>query len=138
MGDFIKQIAVDDFSLLVVIAMVIALIAPYLYIRLSTALAVGKTVPLQNQLTETADHESTFYYFMSEHCSTCKTMTPLVSELQSMYPNIISIDINKAPELTKSFHVHGTPTLMAVKRGKITKIKLGGMNRKKILQFINS
>lgn len=137
MDNFLQQAVKDDFSLIIIAAVVIALAAPYLYIKISTRLAVGKSVPQTEQAAVTDNNESIYYYFMSEHCSMCKMMTPLITALQSQNPHIKIIDINQSPDLRKSFHVYGTPTIMEVRKGKITKIKLGSLDSKKLAAFIS-
>jgi len=136
MDNFLEQLVKDDFSLVIIVIVVIVLAAPYLYIKISTILAVGKSVPQPEPAAATDNNASTYYYFMSEHCSMCKVMTPQVAALQSQNPHIIIIDINQSPELRKNFHVYGTPTLMEVRKGKIIKTKLGRLDSKKLEAFI--
>lgn len=136
MDNFLEQFVKDDSSLVIIVIVVIVLVVPYLYIKISTILAVGKSVPQADPAAATDNNASTYYYFMSEHCSMCKVMTPMIAALQSQNRHIITIDINQSPELRKSYHVYGTPTLMEVRHGKITKIKLGKLDRKKLEAFI--
>lgn len=136
MDNAFEQLVRDDFSLVIIAIVVIALAAPYLYIKISTILAIGKSVPQLEPTAATDNNASTYYYFMSEHCSMCKVMTPLVTALQEHNPHIIIIDINQSPEIRKSFHVYGTPTLMEVRLGKIIKIKLGRLDGEKLEDFI--
>ena len=136
MDNFLEQFVKDDFSLVIIVIVVIVLAAPYLYIKISTILAVGKSVPEPAAATD--NNASTYYYFMSEHCSMCKVMTPQVTALQSQNPHIIIIDIDQSAELRKSFHVYGTPTLMEVRKGKTIKIKLGRLDSKKLEAFIKN
>lgn len=128
----------DNVGIIVISLLAAALILPYLYIRISAALSVGKSVPAFDQLLRkgTDTNEIIYFYFMSERCAMCKSMTPHITEAQTSNPNLILVDINQSAELAKKFHVYGTPTLMAVKSNLIQKVKLGGLSRKKIKTFM--
>jgi thioredoxin-like negative regulator of GroEL len=128
----------DNVGIIVISLFSAALILPYLYIRISAALSVGKSVPDFNQLLRknTDTNEIVYFYFMSERCAMCKSMTPHIVEAQASNPNVILIDINQSAELAKNFHIYGTPTLIAVKDRLIQKVKLGGLSRKKINAFM--
>ncbi len=129
----------DKLGLLVVIAVAIIFVIPYLYMYISAVRSVGKPAPSLEQVigNETNTNKPIFFYFMSMNCSSCKSMTPIIESLGSENPNIITIDIAKFPQTAKDFHVYGTPTLISVKDGLINKVKLGKLGAKKIDQFIN-
>lgn len=129
----------DKLGLIVVIAIAIIFVTPYLYMYFSAARSVGKPAPTLEQIVgnETNIDQPVYFYFMSMNCSMCKSMTPIIESLGSDNPNIIIIDISQYPETAKDFHVHGTPTLIAVKDGLISKVKLGKLGAKKIDHFIN-
>jgi thioredoxin 1 len=129
----------DKLGLIVVIAVAIAFVTPYLYMYFSAVCSVGKPAPPLEQIigNEINTDQPIYFYFMSKNCSMCKSMTPIIESLGSDNPNIITIDINQFPEMAKDFHVYGTPTLISVKNGLINKVKLGKLGAKKIDQFIN-
>ncbi len=128
----------DNIGLIIISLLSAVLILPYLYIHISAVLSVGKSVPGFDHLLRkgTDKGETVYFYFMSERCSMCRSMTPHIVDLQTSYPNIIIVDIKKSADLAKDFHVYGTPTLMVVKDNVIQKVKLGGLRRKKIESFI--
>lgn len=128
----------DNVGIIVISLFSAALILPYLYIHISAALSVGKSVPAFDQLLrkDTDTNEVVYFYFMSERCAMCKSMTPHIVEAQASNQNLILVDINQSAELAKNFHIYGTPTLIAVKDRLIQKVKLGGLSRKKIRNFM--
>ena len=128
----------DNLGLLVVTAIAVLFILPYLYMRISAIRSVGKPVPPVSVITgNNADTSQPVYlYFMSKNCSMCKSMTPYIEKLKSTHADIAIIDIAKSPQLAKDYRVYGTPTLMAVSDGAIKKVKLGKLSAKKIDLFI--
>ncbi len=130
----------DSIGIIVISLLSAVLILPYLYIHISAVLSVGKSVPAFDQLLRkgTDTGEAIIFYFMSVRCSKCRSLTPHIAELQASNPNIIIVDIKKAANLAKDFHVYGTPTLMVVKDNVIQKVKLGGFSRRKTEMFISS
>ena len=131
---------VNDIGLVVIIAIAVIFVAPYLYMRISAARAVGKPAPpmarINGKATDT--RQPLNLYFMSKNCSTCKKMTPFIEQLMLNKTAVVMVDINHSPELASDFHVYGTPTLMVVKHGVIEKVNLGKLSEKKINQFFNS
>jgi len=129
----------DNIGLIVITALAVIFVTPYLYMKVSAARAVGKSVPVET-LNVSADNNSDkpcYVYFMSHACSSCKKMTPIIEHLNSVKAGIVVIDINQMPELANAFHVCGTPTLMEIKQGLIKKVKLGKLSENKIKQFLD-
>ena len=127
----------DNIVLIVIISIAVIFIAPYLYMRISAARAVGKPVPAIVQINgkDIDTMQPLYLYFMSNDCSMCKKMTPIINKLT--ISGLAMVDINQSPELASDFHVYGTPTLMVVKHGHIHKVKLGKLSENKINQFFN-
>ena len=129
----------DNIGLIVITALAVMFVTPYLYMKVSAARAVGKSVPIDS-LKVAADsnlNDPCYLYFMSKNCSSCKKMTPVIDQLNLVDPGIVIIDINQAPERAHNFHVYGTPTLMVIKQGRINKVKLGNLKERKIKQFLD-
>jgi len=130
---------VDNIGLIVVTILAVMFVTPYLYMHISARRAVGKSVPVTELFTENhPDSENDVYaYFMSENCSMCGPMTPVIRKLKVENSNVVIIDINQEPALAKNFHVFGTPTLMTIHAGTVKKVKLGQLNQKNIEKFIS-
>ena len=129
----------DNIGLIVITALAVMFVTPYLYMKVSAARAVGKSVPIDS-LKVAADSnidDPCYIYFMSQSCSSCKKMTPVINQLNLVDPGIVIIDINQTPERAHDFHVYGTPTLMVIKQGRINKVKLGKLKERKIIQFLD-
>ena len=129
----------DNIGLIVITALAVIFVAPYLYMKVSAVRAVGKPVPVENLNVSTDKNidKSCYVYFMSQTCSSCKKMTPIIKQLNLVNPGTVIIDINQTPELANDFHVYGTPTLMEIKQGLIKKVKLGNLSENKIKQFLD-
>lgn len=130
----------DNTGLIILLIVAVVFTVPYLFTRFSSRRAIGKAAPSFEQLLpEDADTNKTLYfYFMSDNCPMCSSMSPLIKELQTLNPNIITINVDKMPDLVRGFYVFGTPTLLAVKNNTILKAKLGGLSEKKLKCFIDS
>ena len=128
----------DNIGLIVITALAVMFVAPYLYMKISAARAVGRSVPVNNLKIATANSidNPSYLYFMSQSCSSCKKMTPIIERLNQTMTGIVIIDVNQVPDLAHQFHVYGTPTLMVVKQGLIKKVKLGKLSERKIKQFL--
>lgn len=127
----------DNIGLIVIISIAVIFISPYLYMRVSAARAVGKPVPAIVRIDgkDIDTRQPLYLYFMSNSCSMCKKMTPVIEKLKILSLSIV--DINQSPELASDFHIYGTPTLMVVKQCHIEKVKLGKLSENKINQFFN-
>ena len=125
---------------LIIGIIVLVLMLPYLLMRVSTCAMVGKPAPaMDDVISSNTDMEKPVYlYFMSERCSNCKKMTPVIEEQGRQNPNVITINISNEREKGVRFGVRGTPTLLSVKDGVIERVKLGAMTRHKILDFISA
>lgn len=119
---------------------ILVLMLPYLLMRVSTSAMVGKPAPdMDDVISSDTDLEKPIYlYFMSERCSNCKSMTPVIEKHGRQNPNIITINISHEREKGIRFGVRGTPTLLSVRDGVIERVKLGAMKEKKILDFIQA
>ena len=128
----------DNIALIVITILAVIFVIPFLYMQISAVRSVGTSVPVEKlpAAVNTILDRAVYCYFMSASCSMCKSMTPVIENLQSDNPNIVIIDINKNPSLAKDFHVFGTPTIMAIQNGFIKKVKLGKLSVKKLEQFI--
>ncbi len=129
----------DNTGLGILLIVAVVFTVPYLLKRFSSGRAVGKTAPsFEHLLPEGADVNKTLYfYFMSNNCPMCSPMSRLIEKRQTLNPNIITVNVNKMPDLVRGFYVHGTPTLLAVKNNIILKAKLGGLSEKKLKHFID-
>jgi thioredoxin 1 len=129
----------DNTAIGIVLVVALVFTLPSLYTLYSTRRAIGKKAPdFLHLLNETSDIDRPLYfYFMSNHCAMCKTMSPLIKKLQLDNPNIILINVNETPDLVRKFYVSGTPTLFAVHNGVIVDAKLGSLSEKKLALFFD-
>ena len=125
---------------LIIGIIILVLVLPYLMMKISTCAMAGKPAPDMDDVinSETDMTRPVYLYYMSERCSNCKKMTPIIEQQERQNPNVITINLSHEREKGVRFGVRGTPTLLSVKDGVIERVKLGAMNEKKILDFIHA
>ncbi len=69
-------------------------------------------------------------YFFRSSCHACKAMTPVVDELHKEGKPVVKINTDMFFHLAREFSIMGTPSLILVDNGKITKVEIGAKSRK--------
>ena len=125
---------------ILVTIVVLALLLPYALMRFASRALVGKHAPrMDDVITDETDIDKpVFLYFMSNTCSNCRVMTPLVEQEEKTNPNVFTINISNDPELGARFGVRGTPTILSIRDGVIDRVKLGALKGKKLKDFFSS
>lgn len=79
--------------------------------------------------------------FHAEWCGPCKMLAPILKEVkQEMGEDlrIVKIDVDKNEPLSNKYQVRGVPTLILFKDGKQVWRQSGLLQKKELLQIINS
>jgi thioredoxin 1 len=71
-------------------------------------------------------------YFYSEHCGPCRNVTPLVEELGRQHAGVIKVDVRRHMQTARQFGVMGTPSLVRVDNGTISRVHVGGISGKRL------
>ena len=108
---------------------------PYLKLR---ALR-GKIAPSLEKIlsAEQRKQSQILLYFMAPQCGMCRNITPIIEELSQQRSDIVQVDISKSAEIARELGVMGTPAFVLIKSGIVEKVKLGGLSRDKILEFLD-
>lgn len=67
--------------------------------------------------------------FGAEWCSPCRMMTPILEEVEKTGITVITIDIDKQPELSEEFEINSLPTMIFYKEGKFIDKVVGAVSK---------
>lgn len=92
--------------------------------------------PLQELLPDgVAAQPRMLLYFYSEHCVPCRSVTPLVEELDRRGEGVVKLDVRRHLMTARRFGVRTTPSLVLVESGRIAGIHAGAISRATLQQF---
>lgn len=83
-----------------------------------------------------------FLVFFANWCSPCQKINTILREIDIDYKEkiqIINIDTEQHPEITKKYSIKGFPTFIIIREGKVIGRKVGGdISKIKLTAFIDS
>jgi len=126
-----------------IIYTILAIVAVFFLMQYGMVLKMkfkkGKPAPelkgCEAQSAESKD--GALFYFYSDGCGACKTMTPIISDLAKTRKNVFKVDIASDMSLARKFGVMGTPSLVKVQEGKIAEFLVGPQSEGNILKLLN-
>ena len=129
-----------NFEYILITIIALALLLPYMLMRLSSRAMVCKSAPHMDDVvnSDTDMSNPVILYFMSKRCSSCREMTPLIEEEGKKNSNVIMINISDEREKGVRFGVRGTPTILSIRDGVIDRVKLGALTGNKLSDFLSS
>lgn len=79
--------------------------------------------------------------FYATWCGPCKTLSPILEQLQTDYEGkiqILKIDVDENPDLASKYDIRSIPTLMTFKNGEILQTMKGFLGKSKVEDLIKS
>ena len=121
---------------------VIILLAFIVKLSMNTRMnrSIGKPAP---DMSEISGHtlgpdETAMVYFYGPHCRACKPMTPVVKAMGEKQINVYVVDISERPRLARDFGLIATPTVMLVRNGLISQVRVGTLSQAKLEQMLSN
>lgn len=74
--------------------------------------------------------------FYADWCGPCRSLKPVLEQLEAEGHKIVKLDITEEPELAGHFGISALPTLLAFKNGEPVAKAVGTQNRDTILKLI--
>lgn len=76
--------------------------------------------------------------FWAEWCGPCQMQTPVIEEFAKENQDILvgKVNVDKEPELAMKYKVMSIPTLVVIKAGEKTAIKVGFSTKEELKQLI--
>lgn len=83
-------------------------------------------------------NEYKLFDFSAGWCSPCKTMAPIIKEAIKSVDNVelIVVDVDKEPDLARTFKVRSIPMLVLVKDDEVVKTMVGLRSIKEVKEFL--
>lgn len=77
--------------------------------------------------------------FWAEWCGPCKQIAPALEEIANEMGDrltVAKLNIDDNPRTTAKYGVRGIPTLMLFKNGEVAAVKIGGLPKGKMMEWI--
>jgi thioredoxin 1 len=77
-------------------------------------------------------------YFYSEHCGSCRNVTPLIEELNRQGKGVVKVDVRRHLMTARRYGINATPSLVLVERGQIACTHVGAINDAMLQRFYSA
>lgn len=77
--------------------------------------------------------------FYADWCGPCKMLAPVIEEIASEHSEITvgKVNVDEAPELAMKYGIVSIPTLIALKNGEVSAMKVGYCQKDAVLDMIS-
>lgn len=75
-------------------------------------------------------------YFYSRHCGHCQSMTPMIDKLSARFGNVLKLDIEKHPTVSRQCGARATPTVVLVRESCICKVLVGARSERELERLL--
>lgn len=78
--------------------------------------------------------------FSAKWCGPCKAAVPLLRDIKAEYEGeaeVVAVDIDREPELSKRYGIRGVPTFLLFKDGELIETKIGASSRSDFCAMID-
>ncbi len=80
-------------------------------------------------MPEIADHDPALVYCYTTACGPCKSMLPVIEEMQTDNRPVFKLDVRAHLSLSRRCGIRATPTTLVVRDGMIDKVVIGMKTR---------
>lgn len=121
----------------IVLAVVLLMAALQLYVVWRAHRSLGQMAPPLEEVLPagTSPQRRMLFYFYSEHCGPCRSVTPLIDDLADGDEGVVKFDVRRHFAVARRFGVMGTPTLVLLLDGRIARVHVGGITPARLQRF---
>lgn len=78
--------------------------------------------------------------FYADWCGPCRMISPVVDEIAEENPQYLigKVNVDKEPEMARTFKVFSIPTLIVMRNGKVTSRSTGAKSKSEIVAMLDS
>jgi thioredoxin 1 len=77
--------------------------------------------------------------FWAEWCGPCRTVGPVLDELEGEYPDVrfVQLNVDESPGVAQGYEVMSIPTLLAFESGAVVKRVVGALPKTKLIEELS-
>lgn len=78
--------------------------------------------------------------FYADWCGPCRMISPVVDEIAEENPQYLigKVNVDKEPEMARTFKVFSIPTLIVMRNGEVTSRSTGAKSKSEIVAMLDS
>ncbi len=109
------------------------------YLNYAARAAVGRSVRyLRERIPGLDGREPALVYCFSPRCGPCRSMTPVVEQLQQETGRVFKFDVSQDPELAVKMGIRATPTILVIAAGEVREVLVGAQSAARLRQLLEA
>lgn len=123
----------------IVSALILIILGYQFYMWFMTKRMRGTPLPEIDDIpgmTEKSKKRSLLYFY-TQNCTFCRSMTPIIKDLQRDHSNVFLLDAAENTAISKRFSIKGVPAIILISDHRIDDVLIGLQKYKILEHFLN-